>query len=66
MSSTTRYSAERNGYRVEVYEYTFNRRNGYGTRVTNLTTLASVQTPGFATYGTALLVAQQEADEGKI
>ena len=66
MTSTTRYSAERNGYRVEVYEYTFNRQHGFGTRVTNLTTQNSMQTPGFATYGTALMVAQQEADEGKI
>ena len=66
MASETRYSSERNGYKVEVYEYTVNRKHGFGTRVTNLTTGNSEQTPGFATYGTALLVAQQEADEAKI
>ena len=66
MTSTTRYSAERNGYRVEVYEYTVNRKHGFGTRVKNLTTQSSAQTPGFATYATALEAAQQEADAGKI
>jgi hypothetical protein len=66
MTSATRYSSERNGYKVEVYEYTVNRKHGFGTRVTNMTTQNSLQTPGFATYGTALMVAQQEAEEAKI
>ena len=66
MTSETRYSSERNGYKVEVYEYTVNRKHGFGTRVTNLTTGSSLQEPGFAMYGTALIVAQQMADEAKI
>lgn len=66
MTSKTVYSSERNGYKVEVYEYTVNRKHGFGTRVTNLTTQSSLQTPGFSSYGTALLVAQQEADEAQI
>ena len=66
MEHTVRYTSERNGYKVQVYEYTVNRKHGFGTRVTNKTTGNSLQTPGFATYGTALMVAQQEADEAKI
>lgn len=66
MTSETRHSSERNGYKVEVYEYTVNRKHGFGTRITNLTTGSSEQTPGFATYGTALMVAQQTADEAQI
>lgn len=66
MTSETRHSSERNGYKVEVYEYTVNRKHGFGTRITNLTTSSSLQTPGFSTYGTALMVAQQTADEAQI
>lgn len=65
MTSDIRYTSERNGYRVEVVEYTVNRKHGYAARVTNLTTRNSLQEPGFATYGTALAVAQQIADDGK-
>ena len=38
MEHTVRYTSERNGYKVQVYEYTVNRKHGFGTRVTNKTT----------------------------
>lgn len=66
MTSEIRHTSERNGYRVEVVEYTVNRKHGFAARVTNLTTSNSLQEPGFATCGTALMVAQQSADDGKI
>ena len=66
MASETRHSSERNGYKVEVYEYTVNRKQWYGFRIWNLTTHNGLQEPGYATYGTALLVAQQTADEAQI
>lgn len=65
MQPTVRHTSERNGYKLTVYEYTYKGAQRFGARVTNLTTHNSLQEPGFATYGTALAVAQQIADDGK-
>lgn len=66
MEPTVRYAGERNGYSVKVYEYTRRGETRFSARIVNLTTGNSEETPGWSTYGTALMVAQQEADEAKI
>ena len=66
MTSETRYSSKRNGRDVQVVEHVIDRKHGFSIRVTDLTTGRSLESMGFATYGTALLVAQQTADEAQI
>lgn len=66
MNTNRRYSNTRNGYRVEVYEYTQRGAPRFMARVTNLTTGADEQTPGWSSYATTLEVAQEMADKGNI
>lgn len=66
MNATTKYTGERNGYGLTVYEYVVKGKRWYSSRVKNLTTQSSAQTPGFSSYAVALQAAQDEADEGKI
>ena len=66
MEPKVRYNGERNGYSIKVYEYMRRDETRYNARIVNLTTGDSEETPGWSSYGTALLVAQQTADEAQI
>lgn len=66
MNATTKYTGERNGYRLTVYEYTNHGQKRYGCRVTNLKTGNSEQLPGYSSYSIALEIAQDTADAAGI
>ena len=65
-ASTTVHTSERNGYRITVYAYTVKGAKRFGSRVTNLTTGNSEQTPGWSSRSVALEVAQEAADKAQI
>ena len=66
MNPTIKYTSERNGYEIKVYEYTSKGKRRFGSRIKNLITGNSLQQPGWNLYRTALEMAQQAADEAKI
>jgi hypothetical protein len=59
MTSTVKHNSERDGYRIQVIEYTVKGKTRYSARITNLTTQHSVQEPGFTSYTVALEYAQE-------